>query len=114
MDTAPDTAQLVKDSYKEIVGIEPIEETNFAAIFGHLGEETVQWINNNSYLLISWLRRPVLRLLVERGLQSGHVCHQVRQGGRDEPQDWPRLQELDPQARQETRKYFRDHFSFSS
>ena len=43
MDTAPDTAQLVKDSYKEIVGIEPIEGTNFAAIFGHLGEETVQF-----------------------------------------------------------------------
>ena len=40
MNTAPDTAQLVKDSYKEIVGIEPIEGTNFAAIFGHLGEAT--------------------------------------------------------------------------
>lgn len=36
MNTKPDTAQLVKDSYKEIVGIEPIEGTNFAAIFGHL------------------------------------------------------------------------------
>ena len=38
MDTTPDTAQLVRDSYKEIVGIEPIEGTNFAAIFGHLGK----------------------------------------------------------------------------
>ena len=63
-------------------------------------------------MLFSGLRRPVLRLLVERGLQSGHVCDQIRQGGRDEPQDWPRLQELDPQARQETRKYFKIIFHF--
>lgn len=36
MDTAPDTAQLVRDIYKEIVGIDTIPGTNFAAIFGHL------------------------------------------------------------------------------
>ena len=44
MNTTPDTAQLVRDSYKEIVGIEPIEGTNFAAIFGHLGK--VLWMFN--------------------------------------------------------------------
>ena len=31
-----DTAALIKDTYKEIVGIDTIEGTNFAAIFGHL------------------------------------------------------------------------------
>merc|ERR1712241_1310949 len=36
MNTAPDTAQLVRDIYEEIVGIDTIPDTNFAAIFGHL------------------------------------------------------------------------------
>jgi len=31
-----DTASLIRDTYKEIVGIDTIEGTNFAAIFGHL------------------------------------------------------------------------------
>jgi len=31
-----DTATLIRDTYREIVGIETIEGTNFAAIFGHL------------------------------------------------------------------------------
>ena len=31
-----DTASLIKETYKEIVGIDTIEGTNFAAIFGHL------------------------------------------------------------------------------
>jgi len=31
-----DTATLIRDTYKEIVGIDTIEGTNFAAIFGHL------------------------------------------------------------------------------
>ena len=31
-----DTARLVADTYKEIVGIDTIPGTNFAAIFGHL------------------------------------------------------------------------------
>ena len=43
MNTARDTAKLVRDSYKEIVGIEPIEGTNFAAIFGHLGAVIFWW-----------------------------------------------------------------------
>ena len=42
MDTAPDTAKLVRDIYKEIVGIDTIPDTNFAAIFGHLGEITTR------------------------------------------------------------------------
>ena len=38
-----DTASLIKETYKEIVGIDTIEGTNFAAIFGHLvGFFTVQ------------------------------------------------------------------------
>ena len=38
-----DTASLIKETYKEIVGIDTIEGTNFAAIFGHLvGMLTVQ------------------------------------------------------------------------
>ena len=105
MNTAPDTAKLVRDSYKEIVGIEPIEGTNFAAIFGHLGKVLVD-VYLNSYFLLSWLRRPVLRVLVERGLQSGHVRYEVRQGGSDEPEDWPGLQEHDPQTRQDSEEIF--------
>merc|ERR1712107_444605 len=31
-----DTASLIRSTYKEIVGIDTIEGTNFAAIFGHL------------------------------------------------------------------------------
>jgi len=31
-----DTAQMVKETFKEIIGIDTIEGTNFAAIFGHL------------------------------------------------------------------------------
>ena len=31
-----DTASLIRETYKEIVGIDTIEGTNFAAIFGHL------------------------------------------------------------------------------
>ena len=42
MEGTPDTAQLIKDTYKEIVGIDTIPGTNFAAIFGHLGGFTLQ------------------------------------------------------------------------
>ena len=36
MKGAPDTAKLVNDTMKEIVGIDTIPDTNFAAIFGHM------------------------------------------------------------------------------
>ena len=42
MEGTPDTAQLIKDTYKEIVGIDTIPGTNFAAIFGHLGRFKLQ------------------------------------------------------------------------
>merc|ERR1711994_591286 len=46
-----DTASLIKETYKEIVGIDTIEGTNFAAIFGHLvGMLTVQIFLVHSHL----------------------------------------------------------------
>jgi hypothetical protein len=35
-----DTAALIAETHREIVGVEPIPGTNFAATFGHLGKES--------------------------------------------------------------------------
>ena len=53
-----DTASLIKETYKEIVGIDTIEGTNFAAIFGHLvGMLTVQisLVHSHIPFVLGWI-----------------------------------------------------------
>ena len=52
---APNTAELIKDTYMKIVGIDIIPGSNFAAIFGHLGQQNDNFtfkVFENSFQLV--------------------------------------------------------------
>ena len=116
-----DTASLIKETYKEIVGIDTIEGTNFAAIFGHLvGMFIVQISLMHSHLKpsLGWIWCPILWVPLEWSLQSRYVCYQVlkvistllihdlfhffyqiRKGGSPKSLNWIGLQESHLEAR---------------